>query len=183
MTGPSAGARFRAAVAAEKPLQVPGAICAYHAILAERSVSRALYLSGGGVSAGSLGVPDLGISNLDDVLDRRAADHRRLPAALWSTPTPGRGRRRSTSGHRQAMIKAGAGAMHIEDRGREAMRPPAWGRSSCRGRDGRPGSSRQSTPGTDGRLRDHGRARTPSRWKASDAAIDAAVATSKPAPT
>ena len=76
MTTPSAGARFRAAVAAEKPLQVPGAICAYHAILAERSGFKAIYLSGGGVAAGSLGLPDLGISNLDDVLTdvRRITD-------------------------------------------------------------------------------------------------------------
>ena len=76
MTAPSAGARFRAAVAAERPLQVPGAICAYHAILAERSGFKAIYLSGGGVAAGSLGLPDLGISNLDDVLTdvRRITD-------------------------------------------------------------------------------------------------------------
>ena len=81
MTNPSAGARFRAAVAAEKPLQVPGAICAYHALLAERSGFRALYLSGGGVAAGSLAMPDLGISNLDDVLTdvRRITDASPLP--------------------------------------------------------------------------------------------------------
>ena len=81
MTSLSAGARFRAAVAAERPLQVPGAICAYHAILAERSGFEAIYLSGGGVAAGSLGVPDLGISNLDDVLTdvRRITDACSLP--------------------------------------------------------------------------------------------------------
>ena len=65
MTANSPGAKFRAALAAEQPLQVPGAICAYHAILAERAGYRAIYLSGGGVAAGSLGVPDLGISNLE----------------------------------------------------------------------------------------------------------------------
>ena len=72
----SAGARFRAAVAAEKPLQIVGTINAYHARLAERSGYKAIYLSGGGVAAGSLGLPDLGISNLDDVLTdvRRITD-------------------------------------------------------------------------------------------------------------
>ena len=81
MASHSAGARFRAALAAERPLQVPGAICAYHAILAERAGFKAIYLSGGGVAAGSLGVPDLGISNLDDVLTdvRRITDACTLP--------------------------------------------------------------------------------------------------------
>ncbi len=64
----SAGARFRAALAAEKPLQIAGTINAYHARMAERVGFKAIYLSGGGVAAGSLGLPDLGISNLDDVL-------------------------------------------------------------------------------------------------------------------
>ena len=63
----SPGARFRAALREEKPLQVPGAICAYHATLAKASGFKAIYLSGGGVAAGSLGLPDLGISNLDDI--------------------------------------------------------------------------------------------------------------------
>ncbi|MFN9391286.1 MAG: isocitrate lyase/phosphoenolpyruvate mutase family protein, partial [Betaproteobacteria bacterium] len=77
----SAGARFRAALAAEKPLQVVGAINAYHARLAQRCGYRAIYLSGGGVAAGSLGLPDLGISNLDDVLTdvRRITDACDLP--------------------------------------------------------------------------------------------------------
>ena len=66
----SAGTRFRAAVKAEKPLQVIGAINAYHARLAQRTGYKAIYLSGGGVAAGSLGLPDLGISTLDDVLER-----------------------------------------------------------------------------------------------------------------
>ena len=64
----SAGARFRAAIAAEKPLQIIGAINAYHAMLATQTGFKALYLSGGGVAAGSLGLPDLGISTLEDVL-------------------------------------------------------------------------------------------------------------------
>src|SRR3954452_17294379 len=64
----SAGARFRAALAAEKPLQVIGAINANHALLARRAGYRAIYLSGGGVAAGALGLADLGINTLDDVL-------------------------------------------------------------------------------------------------------------------
>ena len=80
-TRQSAGARFRAALAAEKPLQIVGAINAYHARLAERSGFKAIYLSGGGVAAGSLGLPDLGISTLDDVLTdvRRITDACDLP--------------------------------------------------------------------------------------------------------
>jgi len=116
MTTPSAGARFRAAVAAEKPLQVPGAICAYHAILAARSGFQAIYLSGGGVAAGSLGLPDLGISNLDDVLTdlRRITDVCPLP--LLVDADTGFGASAFNIGRTvKAMIKAGAGAMHIED--------------------------------------------------------------------
>ena len=64
----SAGKRFRDAVSQEKPLQIVGTINAYHALMAKRVGYRAIYLSGGGVAAGSLGMPDLGISNLDDVL-------------------------------------------------------------------------------------------------------------------
>src|SRR2546430_17462817 len=63
----TAGEKFRKAVAEEKPLQVIGTINAYHALMAKRSGYRAIYLSGGGVAAGSLGMPDLGISGLDDV--------------------------------------------------------------------------------------------------------------------
>lgn len=77
----SAGARFRAALAAEKPLQVIGAINANHALLAKRAGFKAIYLSGGGVAAGSLGLPDLGINTLDDVLTdtRRITDVCDLP--------------------------------------------------------------------------------------------------------
>ncbi len=77
----SPGAKFRQALKEESPLQVIGAICAYHALLAKRSGYRAIYLSGGGVAAGSLGLPDLGISNLDDVLTdvRRITDVCDLP--------------------------------------------------------------------------------------------------------
>ncbi len=77
----TAGEKFRQALKEEKPLQVTGAINAYHAILAKASGFRAIYLSGGGVAAGSLGMPDLGISNLDDVLTdvRRITDACDLP--------------------------------------------------------------------------------------------------------
>ena len=77
----SAGARFRAALAAEKPLQVVGAINANHALLAQRAGYKAIYLSGGGVAAGSLGLPDLGINTMDDVLIdvRRITDVCSLP--------------------------------------------------------------------------------------------------------
>ena len=116
MTAPSAGARFRAAVAAERPLQVPGAICAYHAILAERSGFKAIYLSGGGVAAGSLGVPDLGISNLDDVLTdvRRITDACSLPL-LVDVDTGFGASAFNIARTVKSLIKFGAGAMHIED--------------------------------------------------------------------
>src|SRR5947207_11559249 len=77
----TAGAKFREAVKAERPLQVIGTINANHALMAKRVGYRAIYLSGGGVAAGSLGMPDLGISNLDDVLTdiRRITDVCDLP--------------------------------------------------------------------------------------------------------
>ena len=116
MTNSSAGARFRAAVAAEKPLQVPGAICAYHARLAERSGFRALYLSGGGVAAGSLAMPDLGISNLDDVLTdvRRITDASALPL-LVDVDTGFGASAFNIARTVRSLIKFGAAAMHIED--------------------------------------------------------------------
>src|SRR6266851_4490361 len=78
---PSSGAWFRKALAEEVPLQVVGAINANHALLAKRACYRAIYLSGGGVAAGSLGLPDLGITGLDDVLTdvRRITDACALP--------------------------------------------------------------------------------------------------------
>jgi len=116
MTASSAGARFRATLAAERPLQVPGAICAYHAILAERSGFKAIYLSGGGVAAGSLGVPDLGISNLDDVLTdvRRITDACALPL-LVDVDTGFGASAFNIARTVKSLIKFGAGAMHIED--------------------------------------------------------------------
>jgi methylisocitrate lyase len=111
----SAGARFRAAVAAEKPLQIIGAINAYHAKLAEHTGYKALYISGGGVAAGSLGLPDLGISTLDDVLTdvRRITDATHLPV-LVDIDT-GFGGAFNIARTVKSMIKFGAGAVHIED--------------------------------------------------------------------
>ncbi len=116
MTASSPGAKFRAALAAERPLQIPGAICAYHAILAERSGFKAIYLSGGGVAAGSLGVPDLGISNLDDVLTdvRRITDACALPL-LVDVDTGFGASAFNVARTVRSMIKFGAAAVHIED--------------------------------------------------------------------
>jgi len=112
----TAGQAFRKAVAEERPLQVVGAICAYHALLAKRSGYRAIYLSGGGVAAGSLGMPDLGISNLDDVLIdvRRITDVCDLPL-LVDVDTGFGSSAFNVSRTTRSLIKAGAGAMHMED--------------------------------------------------------------------
>src|SRR5512134_4062167 len=111
----SPGAKFRAAVEAEKPLQVIGTINAYHARLAQRVGYRAIYLSGGGVAAGSLGLPDLGISTLDDVLTdiRRITDVCSLP--LLVDVDTGWGGAFNIARAVKSLIKFGAGAMHIED--------------------------------------------------------------------
>jgi methylisocitrate lyase len=115
MSSLSAGAKFRLAVSEEKPLQVVGAINAYHARLAERSGYRAIYLSGGGVAAGSLGLPDLGISTLNDVLTdiRRITDVCSLP--LLVDVDTGFGGAFNIARTVKSLIKFGAGAMHIED--------------------------------------------------------------------
>jgi methylisocitrate lyase len=112
----SAGKKFREAVSEERPLQVIGAINAYHALLAKRSGFRAIYLSGGGVAAGSLGLPDLGISNLDDVLTdvRRITDVCDLPL-LVDVDTGFGASAFNVARTVKSLIKAGAGAMHIED--------------------------------------------------------------------
>ncbi|HET9577837.1 MAG TPA: methylisocitrate lyase [Usitatibacter sp.] len=112
----SAGAKFRQALKEEKPLQVPGAINAYHAILAKASGFKAIYLSGGGVAAGSLGLPDLGISNLDDVLTdvRRITDVCDLPL-LVDVDTGFGASAFNVARTVKSLIKFGAGAMHIED--------------------------------------------------------------------
>ena len=114
--GMSAGAKFRAAMKQEQPLQVIGAINAYHARLAERSGYKAIYLSGGGVAAGSLGLPDLGISNLDDVLTdvRRITDVCSLPL-LVDVDTGFGASAFNVARTVKSLIKFGAGAMHIED--------------------------------------------------------------------
>jgi len=112
----SAGARFRAAMKAEKPLQCVGAINAYHARLAERAGYKSIYLSGGGVAAGSLGLPDLGISNLEDVLTdvRRITDVCSLPL-LVDVDTGFGASAFNIARTVKSLIKAGAAAMHIED--------------------------------------------------------------------
>src|SRR5512134_470414 len=110
------GSAFRKAVAEEKPLQVVGAICAYHALLAKRSGYKAIYLSGGGVAAGSLGVPDLGISGLEDVLIdvRRITDVCDLPL-LVDVDTGFGSSAFNVARTTRSLIKFGAAAMHIED--------------------------------------------------------------------
>ena len=112
----SAGAQFRKAVREEKPLQIVGTINAYHALLAKRSGYRAIYLSGGGVAAGSLGMPDLGISNLDDVLIdiRRITDVCDLPL-LVDVDTGFGASAFNVARTTRSLIKAGAAAMHMED--------------------------------------------------------------------
>ena len=116
MTTTSAGAAFRKALTEESPLQIVGAINANHALLAQQAGYRAIYLSGGGVAAGSMGIPDLGITTLEDVL----TDVRRItnvcPLPLLVDADTGFG----TSAFNIArtvkdLIKAGAAAMHIED--------------------------------------------------------------------
>ncbi len=115
MTLSTAGAKFRAAVSAEKPLQVVGAINAYTARMAEASGFKALYLSGGGVAANSLGMPDLGISTMEDVLTdvRRITEVTSLP--LLVDIDTGWGGAFNIARTIRAMTKAGAGAVHMED--------------------------------------------------------------------
>lgn len=112
----SPGSRFRAALAAEKPLQVIGAINANHALLAQRAGFKAIYLSGGGVAAGSLGLPDLGINTLDDVLTdtRRITDVCDLPL-LVDIDTGFGASAFNIERTVKSLIKAGAAACHIED--------------------------------------------------------------------
>src|SRR6188472_2019681 len=110
------GQKFRQALRDEKPLQIAGTINAYHATLAKASGFRAIYLSGGGVAAGSLGLPDLGISNLDDVLTdvRRITDVCDLPL-LVDIDTGFGPSAFNIERTVKALIKAGAAACHIED--------------------------------------------------------------------
>ncbi|MCB1817769.1 MAG: methylisocitrate lyase, partial [Gammaproteobacteria bacterium] len=115
MTIESAGRKFRDAVAGEKPLQCIGAINAYHARLAEATGYKALYISGGGVAAGSCGIPDLGITSMEDVLTdlKRITDVTTLPV-LVDIDT-GWGGAFNIARTVRSMIKCGAGAVHIED--------------------------------------------------------------------
>ena len=111
----SAGARFRAAVASENPLQVVGTITAYAALMARRTGFKAIYLSGGGVAANSLGMPDLGISTMEDVLTdiRRITDVCELP--LLVDIDTGWGGAFNIARTVRSLSKAGAAAVHIED--------------------------------------------------------------------
>ena len=115
MTIHSAGKRFRDAVAAEKPLQCIGAVNAYHARLAEASGFQSLYISGGGVAASSCGIPDLGITTMEDVLIdlKRLTDVTELPI-LVDIDT-GWGGAFNIARTVKSMIRAGAGAVHMED--------------------------------------------------------------------
>jgi methylisocitrate lyase len=115
MTIESAGRKFREAVAAERPLQCVGAINAYHARLAEASGFASLYISGGGVAAGSCGIPDLGITTMEDVLTdlKRITDVSSLPV-LVDIDT-GWGGAFNIARAVRSMIKCGAAAVHIED--------------------------------------------------------------------
>jgi len=115
MSAVTPGTKLRDAVKAEQPLQVVGAINAYHARMAERTGYRAVYLSGGGVAAGSLGMPDLGISTLDDVLVdvRRITDVCSLP--LLVDADTGFGGAFNIARTIRSLTKAGAAGCHIED--------------------------------------------------------------------
>ncbi|ALF89605.1 Methylisocitrate lyase [Ralstonia solanacearum UW551] len=111
----SAGAKFRRAVAESQPLQVVGAITAYAAKMAEQTGFKAVYLSGGGVAANSLGIPDLGISTMDDVLidARRITDAVDIP--LLVDIDTGWGGAFNIARTVRAFIKAGVAAVHLED--------------------------------------------------------------------
>src|SRR5215467_10394426 len=112
---PTAGARLRAAVEAERPLQIVGATNAYAALLAERAGFRAIYLSGAGVANASFGLPDLGITSLNDVCE----DVRRISAAcplpLLVDADTGFGSAFNIARTTRELIRAGAAGMHLED--------------------------------------------------------------------
>jgi methylisocitrate lyase len=114
-SNPSPGRRFRDALAAEKPLQIAGAITAFAARMAEATGFRALYLSGGGVAANSLGLPDLGISTMDDVLTdaRRIVEATTIP--LLVDIDTGWGGAFNIARTIRSMIRTGVAAVHIED--------------------------------------------------------------------
>lgn len=132
----SPGARFRAALRDERPLQIVGAINANHALLAQRAGYRAIYLSGGGVAAGSLGLPDLGIIGLEDVLvDLRRITHVCELPLLVDIDTGFGPSAFSIARTVRSLIQAGAAACHIEDQAgakRCGHRGPARRSSRCR---------------------------------------------------
>ena len=115
MSNASAGAQFRAALSEETPLQVMGAITAYAGLMAKRVGYRALYLSGGGVAANSLGVPDLGISTMEDVLTdaRRIVDATQLP--LLVDIDTGWGGAFNIARTIRSFERVGVAAVHMED--------------------------------------------------------------------
>ena len=116
MHATSPGARFRAALKEEKPLQIVGAINANHALMARQVGYKAIYLSGGGVAAGSLGMPDLGINTLDDVLTdvRRITDVCDVPL-LVDVDTGFGPSAFNIARTVKSLVKFGAAALHIED--------------------------------------------------------------------
>jgi len=115
MSGETAGARFRAALDTERPLQIAGTINAYCALLAERAGFRAIYLSGAGIANASFGLPDLGVTTLDDVAEdvRRISDACGLP--LLVDADTGFGPALVLARTVRRLSKAGAAGMHIED--------------------------------------------------------------------
>ena len=115
-TNDSAGARFRSAMQAEQPLQVVGTINANHALLATQAGYKAIYLSGGGVAAGSLGIPDLGITTLEDVLiDIQRITNVTNTPLLVDVDTGFGPSAFNVARTVKSLIKAGAAALHIED--------------------------------------------------------------------
>ncbi|RQR36399.1 methylisocitrate lyase [Burkholderia sp. Bp9143] len=111
----SAGAKFRAAVAAEQPLQVVGAITAYAAKMAQAVGFKAVYLSGGGVAANSLGIPDLGISTMEDVLIDASRITNATDLPLLVDIDTGWGGAFNIARTVRSFIKAGVAAVHLED--------------------------------------------------------------------
>jgi len=150
MSRESAGSRFRAAVAGERPLQVVGTVNAYSALLAGRSGFRAIYLSGAGVANASFGLPDLGVTTLNDVCEdvRRIAGASQLP--LLVDADTGWGAAFSISRTCADLVRSGAGGMHIEDQvgagAGQALRAPPRQGAGRRRRNGRPDQGRRGRP-------------------------------------
>src|SRR5690606_26298640 len=116
MNNSSAGLRFKEAMEKNRPLQIAGAINANHALLATQAGFQALYLSGGGVAAGSLGIPDLGITNLEDILiDVNRITNVTDTPLLVDVDTGFGPSAFNVARTVKSLIKAGAAALHIED--------------------------------------------------------------------